>query len=77
MLDPGSGKTKRAYLFAYRSGELGQVPIVIFEFAASRSGANARRFLQGYTGALVVDDFAGYKEIFKSTPMRELAIRAE
>ena len=73
MLDPGSGKTKRAYLFAYRSGEIGTPPIVIFEFATSRSGANARRFLQGYTGALVVDDFAGYKEIFKTTPMRELA----
>jgi transposase len=73
MLDPGSGKTKRAYLFAYRSGEIGKAPIVIFEFATSRSGANARRFLEGYTGALVVDDFSGYKEIFKSTPMRELA----
>ena len=73
MLDPGSGKTKRAYLFAYRSGDIGAPPIVIFEFATSRSGANARRFLQGYTGALVVDDFAGYKELFKSTPMRELA----
>ena len=73
MLDPGSGKTKRAYLFAYRSGEIGAPPIVIFEFATSRSGANARRFLQGYAGALVVDDFAGYKELFKSTPMRELA----
>jgi transposase len=73
MLDPGSGKTKRAYLFAYRSGEIGALPIVIFEFATSRSGANARRFLQGYTGALAVDDFAGYKELFKTTAMRELA----
>ena len=73
MLDPGSGKTKRAYLFAYRSGAIGAQPIVIFEFATSRSGAHARRFLQGYTGALVVDDFAGYKELFKTTPMRELA----
>ena len=73
MLDPGSGKTKRAYLFAYRSGEIGAPPVVIFEFATSRSGANARRFLQGYSGALVVDDFAGYKDLFKTTPMRELA----
>ncbi len=73
MLDPGSGKTKRAYIFAYRSGEIGAQPTVIFEFATSRSGANARRFLQGYSGVLVVDDFAGYKELFKTTPMRELA----
>ena len=73
MLDPGSGKTKRAYIFAYRSGEIGAPPIVIFEFATTRSGANARRFLQGYSGVLVVDDFAGYKELLKTTPMRELA----
>jgi transposase len=73
MLDPGSGKTKRTYLFAYRSGDIGAPPTVLFEFSTSRSGANARRFLAGYTGALVVDDYAGYKEIFKTTPMRELA----
>ena len=73
MLDPGSGKTKRAYLFAYRSGEIGAAPTVVFEFSSTRSGAHARRFLQGYTGALVVDDFAGYKALFTTTPMRELA----
>ena len=38
----------------------------------SRSGSNARRFLADYGGALVVDDYAGYKSLFQSTPMREL-----
>ena len=73
MLAPGNGKTKTAYLFAYRRGEIHEPPIIVFDFAISRSGANARRFLEHYGGALVVDDYAGYKHLFLSTPMREVA----
>jgi len=62
QLDPGSGKTQRAYLFAYRSGE-GE-PIVVFDYCQSRAGAHARNFLGHWRGALMVDDFAGYKALF-------------
>ena len=72
MLAPGNGTTKTAYLFAYRRGEMGKRPIIVFDFATSRSGSNARRFLEHYGGALVVDDYAGYKQLFQSTPMREI-----
>lgn len=72
MLDPGKGKTKTAYLFAYRRGEINEPPIIVFDFAENRSGSNARRLLADYGGALVVDDYAGYKHLFQSTPMREL-----
>ncbi len=72
MLDPGNGKTRTAYIFAYRRGEIAAPPIIVFDFAENRSGANARRFLADYGGALVVDDYAGYKHLFQSTPMREL-----
>lgn len=77
MLNPGakerSQTTKRAYLFVYRSAELGGAPMVVFDFQTSRSGTHAAAFLEGYTGALVVDDFAGYKALFRDTPMREIA----
>ncbi|MDZ4811927.1 MAG: IS66 family transposase [Pseudomonadota bacterium] len=73
MLAPGNGKTKTAFLFAYRRGEMGEKPIIVFDFATNRSGANARRFLEHYGGALVVDDYAGYKRLFQTTPMREVA----
>ncbi len=73
MLAPGNGKTKTAYLFAYRRGQIGAKPIIVFDFATSRSGSNARRFLEHYGGALVVDDYAGYKHLFQTTPMREIA----
>ena len=39
QLDPGQGKTRRAYLWAYRSNELeGAAPIVVFDYQTSRSG---------------------------------------
>ena len=66
QLDPGKGKTKRAYLWAYRSNHLEPgAPIVVFEFQPSRSGIHAQTFLTGWQGYLMVDDYAGYKHLFK------------
>ena len=62
QLDPGRGQTKRAYLFAYRS--IGTRPIVVFDYCPSRSGAHANAFLGDWQGALMVDDYAGYKALF-------------
>jgi hypothetical protein len=62
MLDPGAGKTKRAYLFAYRTAT--DDPIVVFDFCANRSGKHATAFLGDWRGALMVDDYAGYKALF-------------
>lgn len=65
QLDPGSGKTKRAYLWAYRSNGLeAGPPVVVFDYQTSRSGQHARDFLCGWRGHLMVDDFAGYKALF-------------
>lgn len=65
QLDPGSGKTHRAYLWAYRSNALDTgPPIVVFDYQTSRSGEHARNFLGGWRGSLMVDDFGGYKALF-------------
>lgn len=65
QLDPGNGKTKRAYLWAYMSNVLETgPPIVVFDYQTSRSGAHARNFLADWTGSLMVDDFGGYKALF-------------
>ncbi len=65
QLDPGSGKTKRAYLWAYMSNRLETgPPIVVFDYQTSRSGSHARTFLEQWRGALMVDDFGGYKASF-------------
>ena len=62
QLDPGAGKTKRAYLFAYRCAER---PLVVFDYCQTRSGQHAQRFLGEWRGSLMVDDFAGYKALFE------------
>jgi transposase len=65
QLDPGRGKTKRAYLWAYRSNVLETgPPIVVFDYQGSRAGKHARNFLSGWQGHLMVDDFGGYKALF-------------
>ena len=61
QLDPGSSKTKRAYMWAYRSNDLENAPrIVVFDYQTSRSGAHARAFLDEWRGHLMVDDYRGY-----------------
>lgn len=65
QLDPGKGKTKRAYLWVYRSNDLEPGPgITVFDYQTGRSGAHARAFLDDWKGHLVVDDYAGYKALF-------------
>jgi transposase len=76
QLDPGSGKTKHAYLWAYRSNVLDDAPgIVVFDYQTSRAGAHARAFLQEWRGHLMVDDYVGYKALFTAGPT-ELACLA-
>ena len=76
QLDPGSGKTKHAYLWAYRSNALDAgPPLVVFDYQTSRAGAHALAFLQGWCGHLMVDDYSGYKALFKAGPI-ELACLA-
>uniref|UniRef100_UPI003D0D8D68 IS66 family transposase n=1 Tax=Vibrio sp. TaxID=678 RepID=UPI003D0D8D68 len=65
MLAPGKKKTHRAYVWAYASTHDAPVQCVIYDFAPTRAGEHARRFLQSWQGKLVCDDYAGYKEGFK------------
>ena len=65
QLDPGAGKTKRAYLWVYRSNDLDDgPPIAVFDYKNGRSGEHARTFLGDWRGHLVVDDYPGYKALF-------------
>ena len=68
QLDPGKGKTKRAYLWAYRSNDLDgnrDPPILVFDYQPSRSGSHVRHFLDNWRGSLMVDDYGGYKALFQ------------
>jgi transposase len=68
QLDPGRGKTKKAYLWAYRSNDLEPgPPIIVFDYQPGRSGEHVKNFLEGWHGHLMVDDYGGYKHLFAST----------
>jgi hypothetical protein len=61
MLKPGTGKTHRAYLWAYTPGAIEDMKAVVYDFADSRAGQHAQDFLDEWRGALVCDDYSGYK----------------
>ncbi len=60
LLAPGKGKTKRAYVWVYRSTNFVAQRAVWFDSCATRSGEHPRRVLKDYRGTLVSDDYAGY-----------------
>lgn len=65
QLDPGNGKTRKAYLWAYRSSDLEPgPPILVFDYQPGRHGVHVRNYLEGWQGHLMVDDYAGYKALF-------------
>jgi len=46
MLKPGKGKTHRAYMWSWCTTQFHDVRAVVFNFAETRGGQNARDFLQ-------------------------------
>lgn len=64
MLQPGAGKTHRAYLWAYAPATSQGFKAVVYDFCTSRGGQHVRDFLGQWRGTLVCDDYAAYKALF-------------
>lgn len=60
LLDPGGGKTCKAYMWAYARGAFEAQPGVVYDFCAGRGGKYPHAFLTGWSGTLVVDAYSGY-----------------
>ncbi|WP_273727817.1 IS66 family transposase [Brucella gallinifaecis] len=67
VLDPGSRKTKTGYFWALARDDRpwggGAPPSVAFTYAPGRGGHHAGRILQGFSGILQVDGYAGYNRL--------------
>lgn len=67
VLDPGSRKTKTGYFWALARDDRpwgGTAPPgVAFTYAPGRGGQHAERILQGFSGVLQVDGYAGYNRL--------------
>jgi hypothetical protein len=59
-LAPGRGKTRRAYVWVYRTTNFVAQRAVLFDFCTGRGGEHPRRVLQGFSGTLVSDDYSAY-----------------
>ena len=66
LLAPGKGKTKKAYVWVYRTTNFIQQRAVYYNFCNSRSGEHPRRVLAGFSATLVSDDYSGYHALHRS-----------
>ena len=79
MLDPGAGKTKRAYVWAYARGAFDPVRGVIYDFCIGRGAQYPVAFLgpnddghgaTAWRGTLVRDEYAAYDRVMVAQPGR-------
>jgi len=67
VLDPGRGKTKTGYLWALARDDRGWAgndpPGVVYFYAPGRGGKYAEAFVDGFSGVLQVDGYAGYNRL--------------
>jgi transposase len=70
MLDPGAGKTKKAYVWAYARGAFDPTPGVVYDFCLGRAAHYPIKFLgppregePGWRGTLVRDEYGAYDSV--------------
>lgn len=67
VLDPGRRRTKTGYLWALSRDDRpwggNDPPATAFFYAPGRGGEHAERFLDGFSGVLQVDGYAGYNRL--------------
>lgn len=72
MLDPGAGKTKKAYVWAYARGAYDPTPGVVYDFCLGRGAQYPIAFLQApsqaqegraWQGTLVRDEYSAYDSV--------------
>jgi transposase len=65
MLDPGAGKTKRAYVWGYARGAFDPLPGVAYDFCVGRGAQYPIAFLKDWSGTLVRDEYSAYNSVVK------------
>ncbi len=87
LLEPGAGKTKKAYVWAWARSHHDPHPGVIYEFCLGRGSQYPVAFLGGkgppgldraWNGTLITDQYAGYNAVLdaKVYPQRSSALCA-
>lgn len=53
----------KSYMWLFRTGEDGEVPIILYKYSPTRAGETATDFLDGYSGYLMCDGYSGYNKM--------------
>ena len=67
MNEEGRKNTSDSYMWIYSTGKYAKRPIRLFEYQPGRKGAYPQEFLNGFTGYLHTDAYAGYKKVDRIT----------
>jgi len=71
----GKSAERTSYLWAQRSG-LPERPIILFDYDPSRSGEVPRRLLDGFSGYLHTDAYAGYNPVVDAQQLTRILCMA-
>lgn len=61
--EEGRRAQTKSYMWLYRSGEDGGIPIILYKYSPTRAGDNAVEFLQEFNGYLMCDGYSGYNKV--------------
>lgn len=63
LREEGKTAESTSFMWIYLTGSDGLPPIVLYDYAAGRSGMYAKDFLEGFTGLLQCDGYQGYNKV--------------
>ena len=58
--EPGKTAQSKSFMWLYRTGRDDGPPIVLYEYQPDRKAEHAKKFLEGFSGYLHTDGYAGY-----------------
>ncbi len=61
--EEGRRAQTKSYMWLFRSGEDGGIPIILYKYSPTRAGDNAVEFLQEFKGYLMCDGYSGYNKV--------------
>ena len=61
--EEGRRAQTKSYMWLFRSGEDGGIPIILYKYSPTRAGDNAVEFLQEFNGYLMCDGCSGYNKV--------------
>ena len=63
LKEEGKKPQTKSYMWLYRTGNDGKVPIILYDYQPSRSGDNAASYLKGFKGYIHSDGYSGYNKL--------------